>query len=192
MSESTWGTARGRDVDALVSAATDLFAERGPAATSLRDVATRAGVNYGLIHQYIGTKDDLLRLVIERVSVETAQRVTAGTSVSDLVADFVHGGATPYLRMVGRALLDGQDPASLLDHSPAMTALVSQMMESAPPGTSSDEVAVQAVALMSLLMGWRLFGGFLMSAAGLGDRSADEVADELVAPALRMLTADVR
>src|SRR4051812_9842318 len=100
MSGSRSGAARERDIGALVEAATDLFAERGPAATSLRDVAARAGVNYGLIHQYIGTKDDLLRLVVERVSVETAERVAAGTSVADLVSDVVHGGASPYLRML--------------------------------------------------------------------------------------------
>jgi TetR/AcrR family transcriptional regulator, repressor for neighboring sulfatase len=187
MSQSEWGTARARDIDALVNAATALFADRGPAATSLRDVAARAGVNYGLIHQYIGTKQDLLHLVIDRVSVETARRVAGGASVSELVGEVVHPGASLYVRMVARALLDGEDPASLLDHSPAMTALVAQLTRSAPVGTSLDEVAVQAVALMSLLMGWRLFGPFLMSAAGLGDCSVDEVAERLLPLALRVI-----
>ena len=187
MGEARWGTARARDVGALVEAATELFAERGPAATSFRDVAARAGVNYGLIHQYIGTKDDLLRLVVQQVSEQTAERVATGGSVRDLVAEAVHGGTSPYLRTVARALLDGQDPASLLDHSPAMTTLIGRLVASAPTGTDREEVAVQVVALMSLVMGWRLFGQFLMSAAGLGDHAVDDVADRLVEPALRVL-----
>jgi AcrR family transcriptional regulator len=192
MGESRMGTARARDVGALVEAATELFAERGPAATSLRDVAARAGVNYGLIHQYIGTKDDLLRLVVQQVSEQTAERVAAGGSVRELVADAVHGGTSPYLRTVARALLDGQDPAALLERSPAMTALIARLVAAAPAGTDPEEVAVQVVTMMSLVMGWRLFGPFLMSAAGLGDHPVDEVADRIVSPALRVLASSDR
>jgi hypothetical protein len=35
----------------------DLFAERGPAATSIRDIAARSRVNHGLIHRHVGGKD---------------------------------------------------------------------------------------------------------------------------------------
>ncbi len=40
----------------LRSHATDLFAERGPAATSIRDIAARSGVNDGLVFRPFGTK----------------------------------------------------------------------------------------------------------------------------------------
>ena len=53
--------ARARVIGRLVAAARPLFASRGPSAVSLREVAAAAGVNYGLIYQYVGTKDDLLR-----------------------------------------------------------------------------------------------------------------------------------
>jgi hypothetical protein len=131
-----------------------------------------------------------LRLVVQQVSEQTAGRVAAQGSVRDLIADVVHGGATPYLRTVARALLDGQDPATLLDHSPAMATLTARLVAAAPTGTDPEEVAVQAVALMSLVMGWRLFGPFLISAAGLGDQALDDVADRLVAPALRVLASE--
>jgi len=54
-----------RDVTvlALVEAASSLFAERGPDGVSLREIAAMAGVNYGLIHQCVGSKEDLLNLV---------------------------------------------------------------------------------------------------------------------------------
>jgi AcrR family transcriptional regulator len=56
-----------------VEAAIELFSRRGPDAVLLREVATAAGVNYGLIYQYIGTKDDLLRLAFRSVSENTAE-----------------------------------------------------------------------------------------------------------------------
>jgi AcrR family transcriptional regulator len=74
------GRRPGRDgaVEALVDAARELFVEHGPNAVSLRDVAKRAGVNHGLIHHYIGTREDLLRLVFS-VSTDRARQEVAGT-----------------------------------------------------------------------------------------------------------------
>ena len=102
MGESKAGTALARgDVGRLGRGGDRAVRGTGPAAISLRDVAARAGVNYGLIHQYIGTKDDLLRLVVQQVSEQTAERVAVrGGSVRDLVADVVRGGASPYLQTV--------------------------------------------------------------------------------------------
>ncbi|WP_156746654.1 helix-turn-helix domain-containing protein, partial [Mycobacterium sp. E1715] len=41
-------TGRDEVVAAILDSASQLFAERGPAATSIRDVATAARVNHGL------------------------------------------------------------------------------------------------------------------------------------------------
>jgi AcrR family transcriptional regulator len=49
-------------VAAVVKAAEELFAERGPSATTMRDIAARSGVNYGLVHRHFGTKKRLLGL----------------------------------------------------------------------------------------------------------------------------------
>ena len=45
---------------ALLDAAAELLAEVGPEATSVRDVARRAGVNHGQVHHYFGGKRGLL------------------------------------------------------------------------------------------------------------------------------------
>ena len=47
-------------VAAVLESAADLFAERGPAATSIRDIASRSKVNHGLIHRHFGNKDRLV------------------------------------------------------------------------------------------------------------------------------------
>src|SRR5437016_1868617 len=51
---------------ALLDAAIALLAERGTYGVSLREVAKRAGVNYGLVHYYFATKHDLLREALDR------------------------------------------------------------------------------------------------------------------------------
>ncbi len=59
-----WRTpTRGRDnvEDRLVHAGATLLVEHRPSTISGRDLAQLAKVNYGLIHQYFGTKDEVLR-----------------------------------------------------------------------------------------------------------------------------------
>jgi AcrR family transcriptional regulator len=54
---------RRRDADAtraaLLTAARDLFAERGFEQTTVRDIAAKAGVNQALLFRYFGSKDGL-------------------------------------------------------------------------------------------------------------------------------------
>lgn len=49
----------------VVLSAAHLFARKGFAGTSVRDVAARAGVTHGLIRHHFGTKEDLWRGVVD-------------------------------------------------------------------------------------------------------------------------------
>lgn len=51
--------------DRIKAAALELFAAHGFGSTSMKAVATRAGVSAGLIYVYFESKDDLLRAVFE-------------------------------------------------------------------------------------------------------------------------------
>lgn len=50
----------------IVSAALEVFAERGFAAARLDDIAARAGVSKGAIYLYFATKEDIFRAVVEQ------------------------------------------------------------------------------------------------------------------------------
>jgi AcrR family transcriptional regulator len=52
--------------DRIITAAEQLFAERGFAGTSLRGVTSEAGVNLAAVHYHFGTKDALLQAVFDR------------------------------------------------------------------------------------------------------------------------------
>ena len=51
-------------MDAILDAATELFADRGPNAVTVRSIAERAGINHALVHRYFGTKEDLIGAVV--------------------------------------------------------------------------------------------------------------------------------
>ncbi len=65
---------RGRPVDTdqqdlktqILDAAEELFADNGYAATSIRRIADKVGVNPALVHYYFGNKKSLLQKVMER------------------------------------------------------------------------------------------------------------------------------
>jgi len=63
--------------DALLAAAVALLSERGVAATTLADVAERAGVSKGALTHHFDAKDALLDAALERVGTSLASALTA-------------------------------------------------------------------------------------------------------------------
>lgn len=79
----------------LLDAALACFARRGIAATSLRDIATEAGVTPALAHYYFGDKMQLVDAVVEErllpVFALVRERLAqAGDDVADIVVAFVN------------------------------------------------------------------------------------------------------
>jgi AcrR family transcriptional regulator len=63
-------------IAALLSAARELFAERGYAAVGTEEIVQQAGVTRGaLYHHFKGGKEDLFRAVLVQVSAETTRQV---------------------------------------------------------------------------------------------------------------------
>ena len=59
----------------ILNSAESLFAQKGYAATSLREIADEVGVNPAMVHYYFGNKDALLRQVLERTLVPLAAAI---------------------------------------------------------------------------------------------------------------------
>jgi AcrR family transcriptional regulator len=60
---------------ALLSAARQLFTERGYAATSTNEIVERAGVTRGALYHHFPAKHDLFRAVFEQLEAEVADEV---------------------------------------------------------------------------------------------------------------------
>jgi AcrR family transcriptional regulator len=59
----------------IMEAAVDLFANQGYAATPVREIADRVGVNPAMIHYYFGSKESLLHAALEQLLKPLADAV---------------------------------------------------------------------------------------------------------------------
>jgi TetR/AcrR family transcriptional regulator, repressor for neighboring sulfatase len=146
---------------AILAAAADLFAERGPAATSIRDIAARSKVNHGLVFRHFGTKEQLVGAVLDHLG----ENLT--TLLEEVApAEQVEAAVDRQMRVMARTLLDGYPAGQLQKRFPNFWWLLKQVR----PRHDSDLSARLAVAnAVALQMGWRLFAPLLRSAAGLDE-----------------------
>ena len=166
---------------AVLDAAAELFAERGPAATSIRDVAARSNVNHGLVFRHFGTKDRLVGAVLDHLGGRLSVLLEQDAPVSE-----VEQAMDRHMRVVARSLLDGYPAGELQTNFPNM----SRMLERVRPRFDDDTSARLAVAnAVALQLGWHLFQPFLRAALGLDDvgdtavqRSVAAAVDRIVQP----------
>jgi AcrR family transcriptional regulator len=181
----TKSTPRGAEAvrAALLAAAADLFAGRGPSHVSVREIAQAAGVNHGLVHHYFGSKDALLRVVLDDLAAASAIQVADWDGQSGLLdAD---GAVARHGRIVAHLLLEARNPADVQTTFPAIDALTSNLRSR---GLGAREAAERAAAAAALVLGWQLFAPFLERAAGLDGRDGFD-AEVLGAGVRRLLTS---
>jgi AcrR family transcriptional regulator len=149
--------------------AADLFAERGPAATSLRDIADRSGVNAGLIFRHIGNKEAVVVSVLDYLAEDLVSARDAGLS-----RDVIEARGERSWKVIARALLDGFDVGRLQHRFPNIDQLVAAARED-----HGDEYAARVATAdaLALQLGWRLFGPFLKAATGLADEEPGHIGD---------------
>ncbi|EGD56273.1 TetR/AcrR family transcriptional regulator [Gordonia neofelifaecis] len=178
-------TSKERDTDKIVDAALELYAERGPSRVSLRQVAQHAGVNYGLIHQYVGSKDQLLELVFTRLSETWADAFSAADGTESAVAVLLRPKSDAYVRLLAHLILEGRDPGEFFKAPPALRELVRRLEDG-----GDEDARLQAAVLTCMSMGWGLFGPHVKDLADLSDSEGDVDAEAYAY--LRRVFADRR
>jgi TetR/AcrR family transcriptional regulator, repressor for neighboring sulfatase len=150
---------RAEVVAAVLESAAELFAERGPAATSIRDIAARSGVNHGLIHRHFGSKDRLVGAVLDHLGQKLAELLAANAEGSTI------GEAVDrQLRVLARTSLDGYSIGELQSRFPTMELLLDAVRTRHSTELGARLAAAHTIALQ---LGWCLFGDFLRASTGL-------------------------
>jgi len=162
----------------VVAAATDEFAEVGIAGVTVREIATRAGVNPGLVHRYVGSKADLLLLVMDRAGAELAADLRAAGGVdSAFLSQSTDNRVARYERLVAHLVLEGHSLEVPGREYPLMDYVVDQTMAGA--GLDERAARLRAASIVALDMGWRLFEPLVAAATHLEEDDLDQVAESL-------------
>jgi AcrR family transcriptional regulator len=147
---------------ALLDAAAELIAERGPAAASVTAITERSGVSRGLVGWHFGSKDQLVVEVVERSmsEIESALRrsVSTGPAPSFAALSAAFDAAAPSIS--GRVLVTTL--AHVLGHRDNVTAAyargVRRLVEVAAGAAASAEPAatLAAATFVSSMLGYGL------------------------------------
>ncbi|KAA8965301.1 TetR/AcrR family transcriptional regulator [Mycobacterium sp.] len=146
---------------AVLAAAAELFAERGPAATSIRDIAARSKVNHGLVFRHFGTKEQLVRAVLDHLGMTTTALLRSGAPAAEVEQAFDR-----HMRVTARTLLDGYPAGQLQTRFPGAAQMLDEVRPRHPDELSARLAVANALALR---LGWQLFEPFLRSATGLDE-----------------------
>lgn len=173
----------------ILEAAATLFAERTPAAVTLREIAERAGVQHSLIIRHFESKAGLIRAVVSQTATDYAASVTLARDPADgfvraldhLLANRVAAGAFATARLTDPA------PQDLQASYPGAT-LHRELLEAAAGPDSRDPRIVAAVGVC-FLAGWTMLEDWARAAFDLESVPVDDVRHE-VADMLRDLIAE--
>jgi len=150
---------------ALVAAAADLLLTHTPAQISGRMIAERANVNYGLIHQYFGSKNQILRTVFMDIS----EQVTAEAKRSDpgwWNRPDLFSTRGDLWRIVANLVADPDLVVEMGWEFPLMRTIASEM-QAAHPDWGLREVQARAAAIGSALLGWAILESTFQRGLGL-------------------------
>ncbi|MBX6389276.1 MAG: TetR/AcrR family transcriptional regulator, partial [Frankia sp.] len=190
--ERTGRRPRGRQEvrEALLDAAQRLIARQGPANVRLREIADEARVNFGLVYQYLGTREELLHAVYQRVAARSATRFEGIDALGDVIDLFLAVPDDSIGRIMGWAALEGGYSADVFGPSPAQERIVSIIQQEAAANgrpMPAEEARILAAFLQVVALGWRLFRSIGMTTANVPAHAAAD-ADRYVAGWLHQLT----
>lgn len=163
----------GRDEirDAVLIAARDLLAERGPDGFTVRDIADRARVNHALVHRHFGTKADVLEQVLAGQAAAVADAVrgwqqNGSGAPAELLALLADHPA--YWRTLAQTVLAA--PGAAVAGTTATTEPFRRLWRS---DTDLDPERAAGSALAgATTLGWLIFGAFMCEVT---DADADDV-----------------
>jgi AcrR family transcriptional regulator len=190
---------RGREatVDAIIDATLQLCVISGPAEVSLRRVADRAGVNYGLVHRHFGTKSAVIRAAMQRANEHTLGLVQKESDFMSAAERILFDGSSSVARVLAWAILQGQTEDVLPSSSAVLTRLCElAALETNDLGPDAPEVRAAVGSVLAMVLGWRLYQPYLAPGLGMQDMDRTELYQS-IRPALshmidRLRTSSLR
>lgn len=133
---------------ALIDAAKSLMAMRSPRQVSGRELAQHAGVNYGLIHHYFGTKDNVFAEAVAEATEAMGRRWDAGGILPVNTTD----EAASYRTFAKLEIDDAESPIRHL-----VTRIVAGQADVTGREMDDPELLAEVAIATALQFGWGAF-----------------------------------
>jgi len=166
----------------ILDAAEDLFSRRDPAGVTVREIAEAAGVTHPLVHQYVGSKADIRRAVVERGAPRRQQLIEEHPDLREVIpllaADVVSRQA--HSRSIIRSAMDGVEYAPLEDRIKTGQMVLKLAQDSIDqgrtrlPAPAAVDPRIALAAASALMFGWVAVENWLAKMYGL---DSDEIAE---------------
>jgi AcrR family transcriptional regulator len=178
-------------IESIIDATLSLWSAKGPAEVSLRSIAARAGVNYGLVYRHFRTKEAVIRAAMDRVVARSLSYTEDCTDLVDAMDSVLPRSTGAHARLLAWAILQ----YLVDDIMPAEDPFLQRLRELARADVAKDapdaETAakVKAGSLLAMLYGWRLFEPYLVRGLELDKVGHDEL-DALIRERMLKALAD--
>jgi AcrR family transcriptional regulator len=178
-------------IESIIDATLSLWSAKGPAEVSLRSIAARAGVNYGLVYRHFRTKEAVIRAAMDRVVARSLMYTEDCTDLVDAMDSVLPRSTGAHARLLAWAILQ----YLVDDIMPAEDPFLQRLRELAKADVADNSpdadtaAKVKAGSLLAMLYGWRLFEPYLVRGLQLDTVGHDEL-DALIRERMLKALAD--
>ncbi|MBI9075953.1 MAG: TetR/AcrR family transcriptional regulator [Desulfatibacillum sp.] len=168
----------------ILEAASELFAKKGVAGVSVRDIATRAGVNHGLIHRHFGSKEALRRQTQEKLSADLIAEMGKTNTFEETMtmAWAAMQKHDAFWRVLARTLLDGKWQGEIQSVFPFIELAIEMVATEQEQGRimKNADPKIVVAGIVAMALGLEVFENYLLPATGQQDKDAQEIKAEIL------------
>ncbi len=183
-SQKTKPRGKAEVTEAILDAAAKLFAGRGVAAVSVRDIAAEAGVNHGLIHRHFGSKENLRLAVQDRLMEKINESIGEYSSYREGLVRGVRAieENEEFWKVLARTFLDGPFEGDVQSAFPFMSNMVELLSEEQKKGTVRDSIDPRILVAggIALVFGLFVFENYIIPATGLEKEEYGDIKNTII------------
>jgi AcrR family transcriptional regulator len=168
--------------NALLEAASNLLAEVGPRATSVRDIAARAGVNHGQVHHYFGGKRPLLEAAMRRMARRHFEEIQAMTRGKAMPPPLAETSDDRYWRAAVRAVIEGDMELARIEVDDGVSVsrrVLEHLTRRAGLDEPSFDIKLALAEGTAMQLGWMVLEPFLFLVADVKPEEEEALRDRI-------------
>lgn len=165
--------------EALIKAAAELFSKHGIKAVSIRDIASLAGVNHGLIHRHFGSKEQLRIKTQEYLAKQVRDEIGEPENILDalMLAGQAIKNKPLFWKVMARTFLDDNFEGDVQTSFPMIHKLVEFVRDGQGKGLISVDMDPRhlVAAICAYGLGMEVFEKYIVQGTGLDGLPLEEI-----------------